>query len=105
MHQLAYRHAAHHKIAALAEIGLHQNAQRILPGADFKQPGRDAGAAFELIGDHSITAPDIAFGDLPRPRGIKRINNVSLCYVKAVDIVQNAVICLSDDRHNKIMLR
>ena len=50
------------------------------------------------MGNHPRAAADVAFGDGSRLRGVERIDRIFRRHMKAVDVVQIAVIGFCDDR-------
>ena len=90
----ADRHAGDRQLLAIAEVGLDEDADGVLPDA----PRGGPGAALEVVAVHPGPAADRALLDGPAARGVERGDHDGLGHVPAVDVVEVAVPGLARDR-------
>ena len=97
------RHAEDRAFRPPPEIGLHEDADRVaLAAGDFDHSRRGAVATLEIVAQHAGTAADAALLERAAARRIQRLNHMLRLHVKAVDVVEIAVIGLGSDRQAPI---
>ena len=92
---LADRHAVHAQPPPRAVVRLHEGADRPPVRSDAR---RRADAALEAVADHPGAAADRALGDRPPAAAASAAATCSGPDVEAVDVVEEAVPRLADDR-------
>ena len=86
------------KIATGAVVALHEHADRVTTLRVGQLPRRGADAALEPVAHHASAAADRAFPGHPAGCTVERGVHVLRLHVKAVDVVQPAVVGFGDDR-------
>ncbi len=82
---------------AEAVVALHEHADRERAGIR-EHAGRGADPSLELMAHHPRAPADVALGHRPARRAIERLEDVLVLHVKAVDVVEGAVVGLRDHR-------
>src|SRR5689334_13373724 len=85
---------------APAEVGLHEGADRVaaLFGREFTGSGADAPG--ELEAGHARTATNVALDHCPGAGAVKGFDDVLVLDVKAVGVIEVAIVGLGHDRQH-----
>jgi hypothetical protein len=98
------RHAINAEQFAQSVIRLDERAHRVASATLRNDPGRSAGAAFELVANHAGTTTHVTLCDrLAAYRGVEGQEGVLHFKWKALNIAEPSVISLGDDRKMKLL--
>ena len=95
----------HPQVLPAAVVGLHERADDVAAVGVGEHARRRADAALEAVADHAGPAADRPFGDAARTRVGERLAEMIAGHVLAVDVVQQAVPGLADDRQRPGLAR
>ena len=102
---LADRHAIDPQPRPLAVVRLDQDPDRVPAAVVGDDPRRRPDPALELVADHPRPATDVALGDGSAGRRGQRRAQVLAAHVEAVDVVEQPVVRLADDRQRPVLAR
>ena len=97
------RHAVHAQAVAHAEVGQRQHAQGPAATVRADEAGRGADARLEVVARHAGAGPDAAFGHGAGDCAVERGPHVLLLDVHAAQVVEEAVVALTDDGHDGVL--
>jgi hypothetical protein len=95
---LAHRDASNTELTARAVVALHEHADGVATGFSIEHARRGADATLESMAYHAGATTNVSLRDPATGGAIQRGDGMRGCHVKAVDVVESAVVGLGDNR-------